>query len=1041
MAVQYDSDKNSWGGFIVDIYKAKKGIVEVGDEFKKFYENAKAKGYNFEWFYNAHNQDEIKQWIDNLKLSDDNLKQFLKTWDGVGDISQAFQQYLKDTQGGLTGFSGALNKAKGVFRGFGAALGSMAAMWAIGEVIGLAVTAFNNFANSAENAKKAAEGFNSSIKSMQSEFASNTTKINELNSEYKKLSKDVSHLGENINLTSKEYDRYKDLVSQISDIMPNLTVRFNEQGEKIGFATGKLKDLNEQYKTYKKNEAHRILTEGNENGETLSDIIKNYNNQNKVGLWSAVLNAFKAPFTGKGYDKIFSNEDLVKYLSDLRELGQRSQEGVAEALGESSQFSTAFDAPQKAIRNIVGYGKEDILSMKPDDFNAFLETLDTLIEKYSGEIDFASSQIGNSLLLIAQTKDEYWGLDEKTQYVDTLLTSMSDDMLKFANILDESGKMNDINMRTFVNRTIKVLQDNEGGISNAFNELFKIDLDDETLNPIEIYEKVNSYIDTIYEALGFDEEEAKEGKKNLKILLGFEVTEDNYNDYQNALRYFNTRKTSPDNPFPLFDMDRQAELEAWSKENDVTQEELENLKKNGYSAKNSIEELTNAIIKMRKENAPDKLPFDNAWNQLKNNSGAFKDNDDTKDTANNLLELAKAGKLTAKAFEKTKGSDDFLTQTKLSAEEATKQINELVDSSKHLSELKKGINAIGSAYNEKKDSKQNTVSSDTLSSMYDTLGIDTWTKKDKKVWEEYKNAATDASAPVKKLKTYQDELATSYLNSNNFLSNLDGTTEEHYKTLLKDMGIKNAEKIVDDQLIANSQVQKNKSEALSAATEDLGNKTWNTSKAFLKQAKMSKLAKVQLIDLISKEKIFSKDSGLSTDKKIKELNKLSKAYFKTGFSVQLAGVMGSDSRFFGEGDVDAFIEKKWKEYLKGIRKTFQTDIDIDPTVTDPKDKSKDKKSSQQFDFIQIKLERLQNQYQKYISKAENGTLSLTKRTNNYSKALSNLTKQINTQDKAYTKYMNKANKVKLSDNLKKKIREGSIDIRTLKGNKTVKNNL
>ena len=54
-------------------------------------------------------------------------------------------------------------------------------------------------------------------------------------------------------------------------------------------------------------------------------------------------------------------------------------------------------------------------------------------------------------------------------------------------------------------------------------------------------------------------------------------------------------------------------------------------------------------------------------------------NDDTKDTANNLLELAEAGKLTVKAFEKTNGSNDFLKQTKLSAKEATKQINELVD--------------------------------------------------------------------------------------------------------------------------------------------------------------------------------------------------------------------------------------------------------------------------------------------------------------------------------------------------------------------------
>lgn len=54
-----------------------------------------------------------------------------------------------------------------------------------------------------------------------------------------------------------------------------------------------------------------------------------------------------------------------------------------------------------------------------------------------------------------------------------------------------------------------------------------------------------------------------------------------------------------------------------------------------------------AIERFKKSAAssPSKLPFDKAWNQLKNNSDAFKDNDNTKDTANNLLELAKAGKL------------------------------------------------------------------------------------------------------------------------------------------------------------------------------------------------------------------------------------------------------------------------------------------------------------------------------------------------------------------------------------------------------------
>lgn len=89
-----------------------------------------------------------------------------------------------------------------------ATAGNMVAMWAISEVIGLAVTSFNNFVHGAENAKKSAESFNSSITSLQSEFASNTTKISELNSEYTRLSKGVSNLGENISLTSDEYDTY-----------------------------------------------------------------------------------------------------------------------------------------------------------------------------------------------------------------------------------------------------------------------------------------------------------------------------------------------------------------------------------------------------------------------------------------------------------------------------------------------------------------------------------------------------------------------------------------------------------------------------------------------------------------------------------------------------------------------------------------------------------------------------------------------------------------------------------------------------------------
>lgn len=136
MAVQYDKE-NGWSGIIVDIYKAKKGIVDLGDEFKKFQETASSKGWNFEWFYDTHSQKEIRQWVEDLNLSDESLKTFLMDWDGLGDIQEVFTAHLKDSTEGLTLFQRAGKAAGSAVKSLVATLGSMAAMWAIGEVLSL----------------------------------------------------------------------------------------------------------------------------------------------------------------------------------------------------------------------------------------------------------------------------------------------------------------------------------------------------------------------------------------------------------------------------------------------------------------------------------------------------------------------------------------------------------------------------------------------------------------------------------------------------------------------------------------------------------------------------------------------------------------------------------------------------------------------------------------------------------------------------------------------------------------------------------------
>lgn len=79
----------------------------------------------------------------------------------------------------------------------------------------------------------------------------------------------MNYSGENVNLSTEQYDRYKEIISQVSDIMPDLTTYFNAQGEAIGFANGQLSVLSEEYEKYIQNQAINFMVNGDEDGYTL----------------------------------------------------------------------------------------------------------------------------------------------------------------------------------------------------------------------------------------------------------------------------------------------------------------------------------------------------------------------------------------------------------------------------------------------------------------------------------------------------------------------------------------------------------------------------------------------------------------------------------------------------------------------------------------------------------------------------------------------------------------------------------------------------
>lgn len=138
MAVQYDSKNNTWGGFIIDAYKAKKGIIEVSEEATKLFDKYKDKDLS-----NAMNQimshGTFDNFIEKNKLADETLIAFLQDT-AYGEKTLAnYRLYLQETANNTTAFQRITTAAETAVKGLVATLGSMAVMWAIGEVISLIV--------------------------------------------------------------------------------------------------------------------------------------------------------------------------------------------------------------------------------------------------------------------------------------------------------------------------------------------------------------------------------------------------------------------------------------------------------------------------------------------------------------------------------------------------------------------------------------------------------------------------------------------------------------------------------------------------------------------------------------------------------------------------------------------------------------------------------------------------------------------------------------------------------------------------------------
>lgn len=940
----------------------------------------------------------------------------------LGDqLSPEIQSYIKSAKNGeLTteGFNKSIgNLSLGAKAGQvaikGLALaGNMLVSLGISAIISLAVKGLDNLVHAADNAKESAESFSNSFKSMNEEFTSNDSKLSDLQKQYNELSKGVNSLGENVSLTTNEYDTYKKVISEISDMMPNLLARYDDEGNKIGFVQGKLKDLSAEYDNYKRKKAMDLVNGENDNGDSIKDVFKNYGYQIRHENADGTVVGNTKAFGSSNYEKITQLQAQMKY-------GDGNHAGFSKLTNEEIEEKTA------------------------------------LIQKYQSEIDASVSSIQDAMIAIGQSGNEYYKLsDKQQQFFDTYIGSLSQDAI------DKNGLYNETAARTFVNNFIKDIKADKNKVLEAYNDLLSFDVNDSSLNPEQIKEQVDKLLQALAKALG------DEDWQDLKIRLGFEFVDDNASDYEkfvdrtkNKLSKFGGEGTGKlMNFFSANGIDSSKGVNEFLDVYNAT----EQAKKGIYDADIAMQEW----IKHSKEASDTSTPttLSSAWEQLKAST-----DDATKGVADDLQTLADKGELTIDTFKATDGAENYFDGLGISAENAVKYINSLSDKNSQLGAMSKNIKSITDALG--------TKASDGLVSVDDLSGFDA-TIKGLSTWEKFSTLLGDASSSMEDCQKIANELATEYVNSESVLSNLNETNRAYYESQLDNMGVTNSAAVVEATLAKKLGEEKIATEEAAKAglslhgtkidttnaTELFSNATAGEIIQLANEANQSGVSS-QALALLAVKKL--NNPTLTTDGDIKNLMDLCKGLdlatqaIKTFQSIKNS-VMNPDGTFKATGTAGAQQSEALNNAFNAMKSLVKTSVGgasvnshgssgggtsggggggSSSTAKTAFDKLSDY-ASKFFDWIEVRLDRLQKKIDSNISKAESklNDKRYSSATANYMSAVGNTYTKMYTEQKGRDKYLNTANNYlnkaislgainkKLAKEIKTRVADGSINI-------------
>lgn len=301
---------------------------------------------------------------------------------------------------------------------------------------------------------------------------------------------------------------------------------------------------------------------------------------------------------------------------------------------------------------------------------------------------------------------------------------------------------------------------------------------------------------------------------------------------------------------------------------------------------------------------------------------------------------------------------------------------------------------------------------------------------------------TNSESKAKNVQDAFDDLATAYFYSTDTLARLNEETANSITKQLEELGVQNASEIVTEALSLKTETLALEKEYLAKAGYDVASAADADINALVAEQIAAGNCSQELA-LLQLKKMLVNRTTLDLSSDINQIITLAKA---AGVGIEMLSRLEAAKTVSaivqGGGKVPSAVLKQTQKTIQDLKSlNFNLDVGFTPNPTapsnptNPKDKDdsvKNKEPSKEtFDLIEILISRIERKISKLDSTLSNVYKKWSTRNTALTDELKAITDEISKQEKGYNRYIKQANSVGLSDDWKKRIQNGELDIKTI----------